>query len=267
MTVVCLESLWIHGSIVPLVGADPTVFRRMPDDRRFVRDQGRENRRSHSDPLEGPMLPFTRDQFLEVFAAYNEAIGPVQVAAYLLAAVSVALLFRPGRPAGRIVVVVLAVMWLWTGVAYHGLFFASINQAALLFAAFFVVEGVLLLHAALTDRLRFGFGRGAAAWIGVAFILYAAVLYPLIGTAFGHAWPEMPMFGVTPCPVTIFTFGILLLATTPVPRRLLVIPFLWSLLGGSAAILLDVPQDWLLLASGFLALPLILRRAPKRSPS
>lgn len=213
------------------------------------------------------MLPFTRDQFLEVFAAYNEAIWPLQVVAYLLAAIAVSMLLRLGRSSGTIVATVLAAMWLWTGVAYHGLFFAKINQAAILFAVLFVAEGIVILHAGFAGRLRFAFGRGASAWIGVAFILYAGVAYPLIGTAFGHAWPEMPMFGVTPCPVTIFTFGILLLATTPVPRRLLVIPFLWSLLGGSAAILLDVPQDWLLLASGFLALPLILRRAPKRSPS
>jgi hypothetical protein len=206
------------------------------------------------------MLPFTRDQFLEIFAAYNGAVWPAQVVAYLLAAIAVALLFRPGRSTDQIVAAVLAAMWLWTGVAYHGLFFATINQAAILFAALFVAEGILLLHAGLAGRLRFAFGRGAAASIGIAFILYAAFLYPLIGTALGHAWPDLPMFGVTPCPVTIFTFGMLLLAKAPVPRLLVVIPFLWSLVGGSAAILLDVPQDWLLLASGFVAVPLILRR-------
>ena len=73
-------------------------------------------------------------------------------------------------------------------------------------------------------------------------------------------YPEMPMFGVTPCPVTIFTFGMLLLTTRPPSRWLLVIPFIWSLIGGSAAVLLGVPQDWALLASGLIAIPLILHR-------
>ena len=68
------------------------------------------------------------------------------------------------------------------------------------------------------------------------------------------------MFGVTPCPVVIFTFGLFLLATRPVPVWLLVVPFIWSLIGGSAAILLGVQQDWLLLASGFIAVPLIVVR-------
>lgn len=89
-----------------------------------------------------------------------------------------------------------------------------------------------------------------AAWVGAAFLFYTAVLYPLIGMATGHTYPEMPMFGVTPCPVTIFTFGMLLLTTQRLPRWLLVIPFVfvWSLIGGSAAIALGVTQDWLLLA-------------------
>jgi hypothetical protein len=71
----------------------------------------------------------------------------------------------------------------------------------------------------------------------------------------------MPMFGITPCPVTIFTFGIFLLAAASVSRRLFVIPVIWSLIGGSAAFLLQVPQDWLLLFSGLSVVPLLRSRA------
>lgn len=85
----------------------------------------------------------------------------------------------------------------------------------------------------------------------------ATVLYPLIGAMTGHLRAELPMFGVTPCPVTIFTLGMLLL-TRDLPLLLLVILVMWSLIGGSAAILLQVPQDWLLLASGLIAIALVL---------
>jgi hypothetical protein len=60
--------------------------------------------------------------------------------------------------------------------------------------------------------------------------------------------------------VTLFTFGVLLVAITRVLRVLLVIPALWSVVGGSAAILLDMPQDWLLLLGGAVAVPLIVAR-------
>lgn len=204
------------------------------------------------------MLPFTSEQFLAVFVSYNTAIWPLQIGAYLLGAVAIALLFWKPTGADRALAGILAAMWLWTGAAYHGLFFSAINQAAYLFAALFIIQGGALLYAGVyRNQLRFSHRPGLSGWTGWALIAYAAILYPLIGVSTGHRYPEMPMFGVTPCPVTIFTFGLLLLTTPPPSRWLLVIPSVWSLIGGSAAILLGVPQDWLLLVSGLIAVPLI----------
>ena len=205
------------------------------------------------------MLPFTLEQFLNVFAAYNNAIWPTQILAYMLGAVAVAALVRKGRAADCVVSIVLGSMWLGTGVFYHAVFFSSINKAAFVFAALFVLEGVALLYAGVVrGRLRFAITYGVRAMIGAGFILYASVIYPLIGIATGHAWPMLPMFGVAPCPVTIFTFGLLLMTAKRFSYWLLVIPFIWSAIGGSAAMLLDVRQDWLLLVSGIIAVPIIV---------
>ena len=102
--------------------------------------------------------------------------------------------------------------------------------------------------------------RFLRARLGWAFVAYAFVFYPLVGAWSGHAYPAMPVFGITPCPVTLFTFGMLLLSVDPVPRGLLVVPFLWSLIGGSAALLLGIPQDWPLLLSGIVVVPWVLLR-------
>ena len=210
------------------------------------------------------MLPFTQEQFLEVFVSYNRAIWPVQFGMYQLGGLAIALLFWKPKGADRVIAGILAAMWLWTGIAYHAMFFSEINKAAYLFAALFVIQGFYLVHAGVyRGRIRFAVRSGSASLVGVALIAYAAIVYPLISIARGHPYPAMPVFGVTPCPVTIFTFGLLLLAVPPLSRGLLVIPFVWSLIGGSAAILLDVPQDWLLLASGFIAVPLIVSGTPR----
>lgn len=74
----------------------------------------------------------------------------------------------------------------------------------------------------------------------------------------------MPTFGVTPCPVTPFTFGILLLSPGT-PWWLLVVPAAWSLVGGSAAYRLRVPQDWVLLAGVLAVVPIL--RSPRRYAS
>jgi hypothetical protein len=206
------------------------------------------------------MLPFTREQFLGVFADYNTAVWPVQVVAYLLGVAVVAALLRPTPQGHRLVAGALAAMWTWTGVAYHGLFFAPINPAALAFAALFVVQGVLFVVAGVAGRrLVFGPSAGFAAALGWGLVAYAAVLYPLVGQWSGHVYPAQPAFGITPCPVTLFTFGVLLLTSAPVPRWLLIIPLAWSLVGGSAAFMLGVPQDWPLLFSGLAIMLLILR--------
>ncbi len=214
------------------------------------------------------MLPFDRDQFVAVFAAYNNTIWPVQIVAVALGLAMVILLFRNGVSHGRPIAFGLAAMWLWTGIAYHAIFFAAINPAAYLFAAFFAVEALLIaIHGASRVGMSFAPPRGIAGWVGIGLVAYSLLLYPLIGWL-ADGVTELPMFGVTPCPVTLFTFGLFLLARPPMPVRLLVIPAIWSLIGGSAAILLAIPQDWPLLASGFVAVPLImLRNRAERSGS
>lgn len=211
-----------------------------------------------------PTLPFTRDQFFDVFAAYNTAVWPAAWVAYALGAGIAAALLRPRPGRERLVAGGLAAMWLWTGVAYHLLHFAAINRAAIGFGALFVLQGLLIADAGLRRRgLVFGAvpgGRGALGWGLVAY----AFVYPLLGLAFGHAYPALPLFGIAPCPVTLFTFGVLLLATR-VPRRLVVVPGIWAVIGGSAAALLGVPQDWVLLASVLTVWPLWRRTASPRA--
>ena len=63
---------------------------------------------------------------------------------------------------------------------------------------------------------------------------------------------------MTPCPTTIFTFGLLLWSTKPIPAFALIIPFLWSIIGTMAAISLQVPQDFGLGIAGVVGTILIL---------
>ena len=214
-----------------------------------------------------PVLPFTREQFLAVFAQYNAAIWPLQAVAALLGVAVVVALLRRSPAAARGVGAALAPMWLWTGVAYHGVFFARINPAAFAFAALFVVQGLLLAHMAWAARADDARPRaaGVRAGLGWALVVYAGLLYPLVGSLTGHVYPAAPVFGVTPCPVTLFTFGVLLLGAQPVARRLLVIPALWAVVGGSAAFLLDVVQDWPLLIGGLAATALLWPRGARRT--
>lgn len=206
------------------------------------------------------MLPFRHAQFIAIFVDYNAGVWPAQVIAYLVGLLVMVMLLRPSRFGPRVIGGGLAAMWLWTGIVYHGLYFSVINPAAPAFGALFVLQGLALVRVGATGRLRSDARRGFAVWLGWAFVTYALLIYPLIGLATGHRYADLPMFGITPCPVTIFTFGVMLLVRTTVPWWLLPVPFIWSLIGGSAAFLLEIPQDGPLLVSGMVAVPMVLRR-------
>lgn len=198
------------------------------------------------------MLPFTYQQFIFVFTVYNGAIWPLQPIVHGAGVVMLLLLLWPSRERDKLSLALLAAMWIWTGFVYHIGFFSRINPVALAFGAAFALQGVLLLEAAWRGRLAFGTSRGLRKATGWALVIYSLLIYPLLGIVMGAHYFELPAFGLTPCPVTMTTVGVLLLASRPVPRRLYVIPIAWAIVGGSAAGLLRMPQDWALLSTPLL---------------
>jgi len=204
-------------------------------------------------------IPFTCKEFFDVFEAYNAAIWPAQVVAYILAVVAIILAIRSTYMSDQIVSAILALFWTWIGVFYHIVHFRSINALAPAFGILFVLQGLLLvLFGVILHKLRFGFSTSPMPLVGACFIVYAMVVYPLLGVRLGHTYPRVPMFGVAPCPATIFTFGLLLWAARPLPGYLVIIPLLWSFIGMSAAINLRVPQDYGLVVAGAIGSVLIL---------
>lgn len=202
--------------------------------------------------------PFTSEQFFEVFKNYNQAVWPAQVVFYLLAIAAIYMAVRPASKSGRIISGLLAFLWLWMGVVYHLLFFAAINKAAYLFGAVFILQGILLLVFGLIQRkLSFKFRPDVFGITGLILILYALIVYPVLGNTLGHVYPYAPTFGL-PCPTTIFTFGLLLLSEKKCPVAILAIPFLWSLVGFTASFNFGIWEDTGLLIAGLLTMTLIL---------
>jgi len=76
-----------------------------------------------------------------------------------------------------------------------------------------------------------------------------------MGYLLGHTYPAAPAFGL-PCPTTIFTFGILFFTEKNCLVFLLIIPFLWAVIGTFAAIHLGSYEDIGLL-SAIVAIPLL----------
>lgn len=203
-------------------------------------------------------LPFTTDQFLDVFGLYNSSVWPAQVFLVLLALISILFSAYKIRSSSFIISLSLTMLWLWIGIVYHLIFFTTINKAAYAFAVLFVLQGLLFLFFGIIKKsLTFSFTNKIQTVLVILLFLYALIFYPLLGYSFGHSYPRFPTFGL-PCPTTIFSFGLILLLEHKIKKWLIVIPVIWSLIGFTAAIKLGILQDIGLLVSAILVLLYLL---------
>lgn len=203
-------------------------------------------------------LPFTAEQFFDVFRQYNETVWPAQVALNLLALLAIGLRIWRRQKSGRLISGVLGLLWAWTGIVYHLIYFTAINKAAFAFGAVFLAGSCAFLWAGVIKaQLEFTSTNAIHRILGSVLVVFALLLYPALSVLFGHGYPAMPTFGL-PCPTTIFTVGMLCFLAAPFPRYVFAAPIVWSVVGSQAAFLLGVYQDLGLLFAGIIAVFLIV---------
>jgi hypothetical protein len=192
-------------------------------------------------------LPFTHEAFLDVFGRYNTSLWPLVAALWVATAVIVLHWLRTGRLDGRLAFGLLAVHWGWSAIAYHWFFFRSINPAAAVLAAFFVLQAGLFTRVAISACNAVIADFSLRGVMGGALVLYG-LSYPFISLASGLKYPRLPLFAV-PCPTALITAGVLV-ASSGVPRFVSTVPILWSVVGASAAFVLGIRADLALVAAG-----------------
>jgi hypothetical protein len=207
------------------------------------------------------MLPFTVEDLLGVFETYNLAIWPMQVVAYLLGIAAVLLVVRKTALSSRIIVGILSFLWLFSS-GFFIFALVAIYEPAYVFGAAFIVQAAIFFACGIKPRLSFAFGRDVFTVAGLLFIAFSMIGYPVMGYFIGHRYPQSPPFGLTPCPLSVFTFGLLLLADSRVPKWILAIPFLYAI-GGIMPVSIGVLEDLAMVVAGVVGTSMILYRDAK----
>jgi hypothetical protein len=203
-------------------------------------------------------MPFTVEQFMDIFGKYNVAVWPRQLLFYLIVILTLILAVKKTNYSDKVISAILSFFWLWMGVVYHLVYFTQISKAAYAFGILCIIQGFLFFYVGvMKNNLSFRFRSNNYTLIGSLFIIYALGVYPMLGYFSGHIYPKSPTFGL-PCPTAIFTFGLLLWAEKAFPKYLLVIPFIWSVIGFSAAVSLGIREDIGLLIAGVVGSLMIL---------
>jgi hypothetical protein len=207
-------------------------------------------------------MTLTLEILLETFEKYNLAIWPMQIVAYVLGIVALFFAIKRTEYSARIATGILSFLWLWTAIGFFLLYFGPVYTPAYGFGVLFIIQGVAFFSSVLKPRLSFGFKGDVYSIVGLLFIAYAMIGYPVVGYFLGHSYPQSPPFGLTPCPTTAFTFGLLLLTDKKVSKLLLIIPLLWAV-GGVMPVSVGIYEDIGLIIAGVLGTAMILYRDRK----
>jgi hypothetical protein len=183
------------------------------------------------------------------------------VAALLLGVALLVLARGGGTARGRLIAAILAACWVWVAWAFHHRRYATINWAAVYFAAAFAVEALLLVWIGVVRaRLVFRVLPNAIDRTCVGIVLFALFAQPLVGPLTGGSWSQIELFGLAPDPTAVATLGILLLANGQARWALLAIPLSWSAVSGTTLATMASPQAAVFLVAAPLALLLALAR-------
>jgi hypothetical protein len=203
------------------------------------------------------LLLFSPRTYYRLFELYNAEWWPLHILALALGAAVLLLWRRGGDRAGHAIAAILALCWLWVASAFHWQRYASINWAASYFALAFALEGVLLLWlGTVRDRLTMAPPSLMRQRAGLGLVLFALLLFPLIGPLLGRSWTQAEVFAMAPDPTALATLGILLSVGTRPVWVLFPIPVVWCLISGATLGAMESPDSAIVPISALLAVGL-----------
>ncbi|PWQ93169.1 DUF6064 family protein [Leucothrix arctica] len=179
------------------------------------------------------MTPYDKQSWFNLVGGYNQSLWPFNLLAVLFT-LSVPLLIARGS--ARLGLLLLGVSWLWCGGVFHWQYFSNLNWAAPWFGWVFIVEGTLLILAALFLKQGAWISLSSpCAWLASFMVLLALVVYPLSGLLEERTLTQLEWFPLLPAPVTLVTVALLVLLNSRWRHLLVVIPLLWVVVSGAFA--------------------------------
>lgn len=205
------------------------------------------------------LVLFTPDTWFRLFEQYHRDWWPLQLASVTMAVVIVLCLWLKPARGGRVIALLLAAGWAWTGWAFLHLRFAPIHWVADWYAVAFFLQALLLFVYAVSRRgMEFETSQSARAGFGVFVLTGALLVMPAVAYLTGREWRQAELFAMTPDATALATLGLLLLAKGRVALWLMVIPLAWCFITGATLWALEAPGAMLLPAGAMLTIVLML---------
>lgn len=200
-----------------------------------------------------------KDTFLNLLGFYHEDIFPFGFIAILFGILILYSLLSNHIVLKQNINLILGFLWCFDGVVLFSLYaskFAPITYA--LQGILFPLQGMIFFT---FKDLDYDFRKTTTSYIGVFMIFFGLFIYPIVGNFSSHYYPNAPIFP-DPCPLTIFTLGLALLAKKA-NLAIFAIVFLWSLTGFIAVFKLGIYADIFEIIFGIIAFFMIYQKQRK----
>jgi hypothetical protein len=200
----------------------------------------------------------TTETFWNQMGAYNEATLPVQISMMIIAVVlTYFVLVKANARANTLMKLFLSFAFAWTGIVFFLIFARSIVSAVA--SALFIIVAILFALDIFKKKIKFRLPVAIWQKYLTVFWILLVFLYPVIGMALGHHYPEtcMPM---APCPLTVFAIALVAAAIPKVDRKVYIFLLPWAILSLPKCLgALDCYEDCILFAAGVYGLLLLAK--------
>ena len=209
-------------------------------------------------------LLFSPRTYFRLHELFNADIWPLQLVAFVLGIGIVALAATTvRRSSSGVIALLLAACWLFVAWAWELRRYATINWAAIYFAAAFALQAILLVGAAFVGNLSLAGPRTSRTRIGVVVMLFAVLVQPFVGVLAGRTFWQSQFFGVAPDPTVVATLGALIAAQRS-SWILWVVPIAWCAISGAFASMMKLPDALVMPVAAVIALVIgIAARRPR----
>lgn len=210
-------------------------------------------------------LLFSPRVYYRLFELHNLGVWPAQIAALAFGLVILLQLLRRKERRSGLVPVGLGALWLWVGVSYVWLRYATINWAAVYLVPLFVVEALLLVWIGLRKDHSVSPPPGSIVHMGIVCLAAFAILgYPLISIVMSRQWLSAEIFGIAPDPTAIATLAMLVPMRSRPAVLGMTIASLWCVISGLTLWTMESGDFFILPLCAIIAVCLaILSRRPR----
>lgn len=174
------------------------------------------------------LIPYSAEVYQGLYTYYYQTISPAHIAALGVGLYLVVLCSRYSRRGGLIGQMVIAALWMWNGIVFHGQFLIDLNWAAQYFGYAFIAQGAVIAGYAYTKRDDVYKPEPDTRVASCVLIVLAMTFSPTVAAILETPISHTQLFGVTPLTAILASVGTWLAAYRRPPLMLVIIPILWA---------------------------------------